>query len=157
MLTKELRGVFNVLFPIKSVTKGTMKEIKKVTPGKESFNYTKVNMVAICEEMNDHIKYLTKEEGNLYIPAAEGLDVIFNLKKGQLALIVNAVLAGIKISRNEKHITAIRNSMVSAIEEVVNKNDEERYKDVLNDSIKKVNKVADEQLKKVQAKANVKK
>ena len=47
--------------------------------------------------------------------------------------------------------------MVSAIEEVVNKNDEERYKDVLNDSIKKVNKVADEQLKKVQAKANVKK
>ena len=157
MLTKELRGVFNVLFPIKSVTKGTMKEIKKVTPGKESFNYTKVNMVAICEEMNDHIKYLTKEEGNLYIPAAEGLDVIFNLKKGQLALIVNAVLAGIKISRNEKHITAIRNSMVAAIEEVVNKNDEERYKDVLNDSIKKVNKVADEQLKKVQAKANVKK
>ena len=107
--------------------------------------------------MNNHIKYLTKEEGNLYIPAAEGLDVIFNLKKGQLALIVNAVLAGIKISRNEKHITAIRNSMVSAIEEVVNKNDEERYKDVLNDSIKKVNKVADEQLKKVQAKANVKK
>ena len=40
---------------------------------------------------------------------------------------------------------------------MVNKNDEERYKDVLNDSIKKVNKVADEQLKKVQAKANVKK
>ena len=157
ILRAELRALFNVLFPIKSVTKGTVKEIKKVAPVKESFNYTKVNLVALCEEMNNHIKYLTKEEGNLYIPAAEGLDVIFNLKKGQLALIVNAVLAGIKISRNEKHITAIRNSMVSAIEEVVNKNDEERYKDVLNDSIKKVNKVADEQLKKVQAKANVKK
>ena len=151
ILRAELRALFNVLFPIKFVTKGTVKEIKKVAPVKESFNYTKVNLVALCEEMNNHIKYLTKEEGNLYIPSAEGLDVIFNLKKGQLALIVNAVLAGIKISKSEKHILALQHSIVSSIEEVVNKIDDDKYKVVLNDSIKKINQVTEDRLKKVQA------
>lgn len=151
ILRAELRVLFNALFPIKSVIKGTGKEIKKVAPVKESFNYTKVNLVALCEEMNNHIKYLTKEEGNLYIPSAEGLDVIFNLKKGQLALIVNAVLAGIKISKSEKHILALQHSIVSSIEEVVNKIDDDKYKVVLNDSIKKINQVTEDRLKKVQA------
>lgn len=151
ILRAELRILFNVLFPIKSVTKGTVKEIKKAAPVKESFNYTKVNLIALCEEMNNHIKYLTKEEGNLYIPSAEGLDVIFNLKKGQLALIVNAVLTGIKISKSEKHILALQHSIVSAIEEVLNKIDDDKYKAVLNDSIKKINQVTEDRLKKVQS------
>ena len=151
ILRAELRTLFNVLFPIKSVTKGIVKEIKKAAPVKESFNYTKVNLIALCEEMNNHIKYLTKEEGNLYIPSAEGLDVIFNLKKGQLALIVNAVLTGIKISKSEKHILALQHSIVSAIEEVLNKIDDDKYKAVLNDSIKKINQVTEDRLKKVQS------
>ena len=150
-LKTEFKILLDIIFPIKTISNGVKQEIKHAVKAKESMDneyleYETFNIVALCEEYNKHIEYVTKEKGDLLIPVSEGHNITFNIKKGFLTIMTNAILTIIKTSKNEKHIEGIKNMIISSMQDTENKIEDTSYKNLLNEKIKLINEAAETRL-----------
>ena len=153
-LKTEFKILLDIVFPIKAVSNGLKQEIKHAVKMKESMDnenleYETFNMISLCEEFNSYVEYKNKEESNLIMPVSEGLDITYNIKKGFMSIMTNAILAILKTSKNEKHINGLKDAVISSLQDTENKVEDKKYKNLINEKINLINTVAEERLSKI--------